>query len=146
MEVCEVLELDAELQVLYSDNGVVMLDHIPDCLQDWNSSGDYMLELPVSRRLVKQGGRVIEKDEEEYCGYDDDDDDNDDDADNGKEDAKETPIHWVTAFPKRNKHGTAYAAYGNSASMGFAYGAIALIVTIGDLDKRAKCMTNSESA
>jgi len=55
-----------------------------------------------------------------------------------------TPLHWVIAFPRNNHHETPCVTYGNEPSLGFAYGNIALIVTIEDIQKRARPIADSE--
>ncbi len=45
-------------------------------------------------------------------------------------------LHWVTPVTTFNRQSSAYAAYGNNASLGLAYGDVCLIVRLGKAGER----------
>lgn len=112
--ICSELKLEASLHLVYCDwdHQMFMLDDVP-------SMSDMQVD-DLSEELIQQGGYLIQ-----WAGSE---------ADHHEE-AKN--IHWITPLTKLTRHASPYVAYGNEATLDYAYGDVCLVVRLGTPGNRS---------
>ena len=122
-KICETLSLECSLQIIYrGDEENVMVDHAVhlDRYGKIDRSIDELLREDEWGVFVRAGswkGSWEDSNHERQNGV--------------------TQIWWITDMTPCNEVHTPYTAYGNSASLDYLYGRLALIVHIGPSNQRA---------
>ncbi|KAJ7246928.1 hypothetical protein C8J57DRAFT_1523157 [Mycena rebaudengoi] len=118
--VLEKMSLPVAVKTIFeddSDGGVVVVDGIPNL--EWVGQVEEPLPLLLKDNF---NGQLIEDVKDRYYG-----------------DAPElTDVTWVTEITDYSTFESVFVAYGNEASVGYAYGNLALMVEVEEVDKRQK--------
>ena len=120
--VCKDLSLDASLKVMYLDeyyNHLIMVDKVVDLsnLGEVERPITFKLRSWFGGKIVKPFGSTMELDK--YL-----------------RDACVEEIWWVTKVTQFARTETPYVAYGNEGSLGYLYGDICLVVSVGAVGRR----------
>ena len=109
---CDLLSLDVSIKAVYFDENDSTNAVLLDAIVDLHSGSQQIESILDELRYYYGGQRVVDHKE----GFSVDD--------------YSTTIVWARPLASTNKFKSAYMAYGNEASLGFAYGEVCLVVKV----------------